>query len=283
MRILVTGATGFIGMHLVSALLSCGHEVVTLGRRSRAAAEEASWVECNLAKTVDITSLPVVDTVIHLAQSTARIPEESNVMYAVNTVSTLALLEHARRCAATRFILASTGNIYGFSDHPFREDDPLRPANFYAMTKCHAEALVESYKPWLDTVILRFFSPYGPGQSARLISDLIERVKTGKPVILKEGGKPYLTPIFIEDLVNMILLLLSKPGHIKLNIAGDEHVSVREIAQSAADQLEVAPNFEESEEPSAGSLMGDNTAMKTLLGSPPLVGLREGMSRTLLI
>jgi UDP-glucose 4-epimerase len=281
MRILVTGATGFVGGHLVPALLSCGYEVVALCRKHIASMDGVHWVECDLAQTVDITSLPAVDTVIHLAQSTVRIPEGSSVMHAVNTVSTLALLEHARRCAAKRFILASTGNIYGFSDHPFLEVDPPRPASFYALTKCHAEALVESYKPWLDTVILRFFSPYGPGQNARLISDLIERVKTGKPVILKEGGKPNLTPIFIEDLVNVMLLLLRKHGHHKLNIAGDEHVSVRQIAQSSADLLGVDPSFEESEERSTGSLMGENASMKALLGSPPLTSLREGLGKTL--
>ena len=283
MRVLLTGATGYVGRNLIPVLQAAGHEVIGTGRHSSApAGPSIGWVSWDMAAGTPPPPLPGVDAVIHLAQSTEKFPQSAPEIHAVGCTATLHLLDHARRCCASRFIFASTGNVYGFSDRPFAEAAPHRPSSFYAVTKCYAENLVESFLPSKQSVILRLFAPYGPGQTARLIPDIIARVRESRPVVLKGGGQPRLSPIFIDDACRLMTRTLPLEQGLKLNIAGDENAGLREIASIAGEVLGIAPIFEISDDPPGGDLMGDNRAMKTILGGPELVSLREGMRRTIL-
>ena len=108
MRILVTGARGFVAGHLVPALVADGHEIFGVVRpgRSARASDGVSAIECDLAAEWDEASLPPVDTIVHLAQ--AATGSGSGELYRVNTLSTLRLLEHGRRTGCRRFVLASS-------------------------------------------------------------------------------------------------------------------------------------------------------------------------------
>jgi UDP-glucose 4-epimerase len=278
MKVLLTGGTGYIGSAMLPALLKHGHEVLAVARRApEGLANGVHWVHGDLA--APLPELPPVDAIIHLAQATVPLPQSAEEMYAVNAHSTLRLLEHARRCGAKRFMLASTGNVYGFGSRPFTEDDPLRPQGFYAVTKTNAENLVRGYRSYLDTSLLRFFTPYGAGQTARLIPDLISRVREGRPVILKEGGRPRLTPIYIDDVVEVCCRLLDHDGHLTVNIAGDQHVSLREIAQMAGELCGRDPVFQAVDEPAPGDLTAENARIKELTGMTRLLSVREGLAR----
>ena len=154
MKVLVTGGTGYIGGALLPALLQRGHEIVGLARQlPEATTHGVTWIPCDLAAT--LPELPAVDAIFHLAQANVPVPQESEMMYQVNTCSTLRLLEHARRCGAKRFLLASTGNVYGWGSRPFVEGDPLRPQRLYPTTKVNAENLVRVYQEHFSTAILR--------------------------------------------------------------------------------------------------------------------------------
>ena len=283
MRVLLTGATGFIGRHLTPALLNAGHEVTGIGRQASCPLpEEIGWVRWDLASGAPPSALPQADAVIHLAHECARPPEGTPGIHAIAATATLHLLEHARRGGAERFIHASTGNVYGFADRPFTEDDPQRPAGIYAAAKCYAENLVEAFQPFVLTAILRLFAPYGPGQAGRMLPDIISRVRERRPVVLRGGGQPRISPIFIDDVLDCFVRALAVPAHLKVNIAGDEHAGPREIATLAGGILDMEPVFETSPEPACGDLMGDNRAMKATLGGSALVPLREGLRRTIL-
>lgn len=283
MRVLLTGATGFIGRKLIPVLQNAGHEVIGVGRQvAPPVGSKMDWVSWDMSTGSPSASLPEADAVIHLAQANARLPDGALDIHALAATSTLHLLDHARRCGAARFILASTGNVYGFSDRPFIESDPHRPGGLYAAAKCYAENLVESYQPYLKTAILRLFAPYGPGQTARLIPDIIARVCESRPVTLKGGGQPRLTPIFISDVCDRFASALSADANVKVNLAGGEHAGLGEIAAMAGEIIGIAPVLENSSEPGCGDLTGDNTAMKAILGGPELVSLREGLRRTIL-
>ncbi len=282
MRVLLTGATGFIGRHLAPVLQSEGHEVIGVGRQSAPpAGTTMEWFSWDMASGAPSGDLPKADAVIHLAQANARPPEGALQIHSLAATSTLYLLEHARRCGAARFVLASTGNVYGFSDRPFTETDPHRPSGLYAAAKCYAENLVASYQPFMKTAVLRLFAPYGPGQTARLIPDIVSRVRESRPVTLKGGGQPRLTPIFITDVCALFCRALSLEANVTLNIAGNEHAGLREIAETSGEILGIPPVFEISDEPGCGDLMGDNHAMKSILGGLELVTLREGLRRTI--
>lgn len=240
-----------------------------------------AWITWDMALGAPPPTLPPVDAVIHLAQGNARLPDGALEIHSVAATATLHLLEHARCCGASRFVLASTGNVYGFSDRPFTETDPHRPGGLYAAAKCYAENLVESFQPYLKTFILRLFGPYGPGQTTRLIPDIIARVRESRPVTLKGGGQPRLSPIFISDVCELFARSLALDGNVKVNLAGDEHAGLGDIATLAGEIMGIAPVLEHSPEPGCGDLMGDNRSMKAIFGGSALVPLREGLRRTI--
>lgn len=283
MRVLVTGASGFIGGYLVPALVASDHDVYALVRDARrlVSTRGVAVAECDLSRPLDISALPEVDAIVHLAQANVAFPDHANELYRVNTVSTQELLDYGRCVGVTRFVYASSGAVYGFSDHSFREGDSLVPHNFYAITKINSEQLVEAYSSYFDTSILRFFFPYGSGQHGRLIPGLIDRVHQGRAVVLNGGGRPRINPIYIADVVRVILHVLDIKGHHVLNVAGDEVVDIRELTEVIGSVLNCKPVFESGTSSSLGDLIGDNHRMHELLGLLPLVSLAEGLQHTI--
>ena len=282
MRVLVTGAAGFVGRHLVPALAGEGHAVHALVRdASRAPAGlDVEVIERDLATLAAGADLPEVDAVVHLAQANVPFPEGAGELFRVNALSTQALLEHARRCGARRFLLASTGSVYGFGDRPFTEEDPRVGTTFYAATKVAAEALVEAYAGVLSTAVLRLFCPYGPGQTGRHVPAIVGRVREGRAVTLDEGGRPRINPILVDDVVRAIAALLPRDGHQLLNVAGDAVVSIRDLAAAAGAALGRNPVFEVGSPTAAGDLVADTTRLhEELPGLRPLASLAEGLRR----
>ena len=187
MRILVTGAAGFVGSHLIPRLAEEGHEVYALDRdKSRIADLPATPVEHDLSQRPG--SLPEVDAVVHLAQANVKLPDEAPLLFAVNAGSTVDLLDHARRCGAERFLYASTGTVYGFGDEPFSETHTPAGRDLYAVSKLSGELAVDAYAPHFSTFVARLWAPYGPGQHSRMIPRLIDRVRAGELDALLGGA-----------------------------------------------------------------------------------------------
>lgn len=269
MKILVTGATGFIGRRLVPAL-SKEHEVFALTRKSS-----------DLSGPFETGEWPrAVDGIIHLAQANVALPEGASELFMVNTLSTQRLLEYGCAAGASCFILASTGDVYGERPGKFQETDAAQPRSLYEISKYGAEALVQAYAGKLRTCIVRLFHPYGPGQSHRLIPRMIESIRLGKTITLHAEGRPYVTPLFITDVVLALERLLHSSFQGIVNVAGDEAVSIRQLAEIIGKQLGKQPVFRERGE-TRGDLVGDNTKMKKTLGISSLVRLSEGIQKVL--
>jgi nucleoside-diphosphate-sugar epimerase len=284
MRIVVTGASGFIGSFLAPALADDGHDVLALARRPESVAtrDGVTPVECDLTQPLDLDLGRSVDAIVHLAQANVPLPEGARELFNVNTYGTHELLDWGRRNGVPHFVFASSGSVYGLGEEVVEEDTPRRASDLYAVTKRAAEQLVESYAPeYASTVILRPFAPYGPGQHGRLIPGLIRRVRAGEPVTLIDGGRPRMTPMFVDDTVRAFAAALELDGHHVVNVAGDEVVSIAELATGIADALGTEPVFEERPGPAA-DLIADNTRMHELLGLGALVPLAEGIEATAL-
>jgi UDP-glucose 4-epimerase len=281
-RILVTGAAGFIGGHLVPALAEAEHDVHAVVRDASAYDPPGGVqpLEVDLSRPLDSVSLPTVDAVIHLAQANVPFPDSAVELYRVNTVATQELLDHARRVSSGRFLYASSGSVYGLGDRPFREDDALPVADFYAITKRNAEQVVATYRDFLDTVVFRFFMPYGPGQQGRLIPALVSRVREGRPVTLNDGGRPRGNPIFVSDIVRVIQAALELDGHHVVNVGGDEVVSIADLARLIGRAVGREPEFEEGPRGPAGDVVGDTKRMHELFSVRPLVSLENGLRKT---
>ena len=280
MRVLVTGATGFVAGHLVPALAR-EHDVVALGhdpdRIPAGAGVEPLHVD--LRDTGFAQRLPEVDAIVHLAQANVPFPDGAADLFAVNTASTAALLEHARRSGATRFVFASSASVYGLGDAAWSEDDAPAATDFYSATKLAAERLVGAYRGELGTTIMRLVAPYGPGQRNRMIPRLVASVREGRPVQLNAGGRPRMNPIYVDDVVHVIERALESDGNHVVNVAGDDAMTIRELAEAIGAAVGSEPVFEERDGVS-GDVVADNRRMRDVFRLDSLVGLEDGLART---
>jgi UDP-glucose 4-epimerase len=277
MRILLTGAAGFIGRHAL-ARLDGEHDLYPVVRKAPDHSRE--WIVQDLAQRLDFSLLPErIDAVIHLAQSHRyrEFPAGAEDVYAVNVHSTFRLLEYARAAGARTFILASTGGIYGYSYEALVETDPANPLNFYLTSKHVAESLLANYQAFFQTVVFRFFFVYGPGQGRMLVPTLIEKVRKGDQISI--AGKPgqRINPIHVGDMVEIFPPALELAESDVFNIAGDEVVSIRELVGVIEQATGESAHVRHIDPEHDGDLIGDNSRMKELLGLHPRTSLLDGI------
>lgn len=288
-RVLVTGAAGLIGSHLIRELAGT-HEVVGLARHPLPAdvvAQGVRHLPLDLATAWDASALPPrADAVIHLAQSEhfREFPEQAEDVFAVNTVSTLKLLDYARRAGARTFVLASSGGIYGNGDEEFSEESQIvsrGDLGFYLGTKFCAEILSENYTAYMNVVVLRFFFVYGPGQKrGMLIPRLVHSVREGQPITLQGADGIRINPTYVADAVDAIRRTLTLDASHKINVGGPEALSLREIGETIGRAVGREPVFTVQADAVPRHLLGDVRKMADLLGKPQ-VGFASGIARYL--
>jgi len=269
-NVLLTGATGFIGSRVRPLLVARGHSVTAIARGGGMPEEPGvTWLTADLAAAGFVETLPgATDAVVHLAQAGGSPPDQA-LLTAVNVESTRLLLDYAQRVGAGRFLLASSGSVYGGGRSPLSEADPRRPPDAYARSKAGAEELLDGAEG-LEVCALRLFAPYGPGQHGRLVAELVGRVSSRRPVTLHGTGHPRLNPIFVDDVAAIVADALERPTPPVLNVAGDEVLSIREMAEAIGRALGVAPRFEPATGEPPLDLVADTSLLRRTfsLGAP---------------
>jgi UDP-glucose 4-epimerase len=279
MRILLTGATGFIGRHLLPELAG-DHEVFAVAKGEPPAGSSAEWIRGDLSGTLDRSTLPkAVDAVIHLAQSKRYrdFPDGAADVFAVNVRSTFDLLEYARAAGASRFLYASTGGVYGSSDTMLSESDRLDPLDFYLSSKCSGEALVAGYRGLFNTIVFRFFFVYGRGQTGMLVPTLVNRVTGGETITI--DGEPGLriNPIHVSDATRIFEPALTLERSELVNVAGDEIVTITDLVRVIERASGRTASIEYSDSALPGDLVASNERMKDVLGVHPRMSLDDGI------
>ena len=274
--VLVTGATGLIGSHLV-ACLGGQADVVAVARSAREGSGPARvrWITHDLAEPALPADLPRVDTVVHLAQSRRfrDFPGAAPEIFAVNVASTAQLLDWAWRTGAARFVYASTGGVYAprSGDAPLGEDDPVAPGpslGYYAASKRCGELLAETYHGHLTVIVLRFFFVYGPGQSATmLIPRLIESVAQGRAVTLQGRDGLRLNPVHVDDAVSAAVRALDLQESQTVNVAGPEVLTLRRMTEILGATVGREPRFDVADG-DPPSLVADTARMARVLVAP---------------
>ncbi len=249
-RALVTGGAGFIGSHLVEALLARGAQVHVLDDFSTGALENLAAVKRHPDLSIqqgDIRdpqavaeALAGVEVVFHLAAfvSVPQSIEQPLPSLDINVQGTARVLEAARRAGVQRVVLASSAAVYG--DHsalPLTEDLPPRPLSPYAVGKVADEGLAYVYTHLgLPTVALRFFNVYGPRQRAdspyaAVIPLFIERLRQGQAPVIYGDGRQTRDFIFVQDVVTALLVAARSkqaPGRV-YNVCTGRGVSLLDL------------------------------------------------------
>ena len=284
-KCLVTGATGLIGSNLLPAL-ERDWEILGISRCQLKGGLDSGKVQhlaVDLSQAWDTEALPPeINAVIHLAQSEhfREFPEYAVDVFQVNTMSTLRLLDYARRAGASTFVLASSGGIYGHGNQEFSEDAELPrkgDLGFYLGTKLCAEVLAESYTPLMNVMVLRFFFVYGPGQRKNmLIPRLVQAVLDGRPITLQGQSGIRINPTYVSDAVAAICRCLELEGGHKINVGGPEVLSLREIGEIIGKATGRNPEFDIQHGVEPRHLVGDVRKMTGILGAP-MVRFEEGI------
>jgi len=304
-RILVTGGAGFLGSHLVDALLARGDEVLVWDNLITGSADNLA----HLADTPgfafvrhDITEpLPEtgrLDQIYHLASPASPEGYRGHPIetHMTNALGTYHLLERARRDGA-RFLLTSTSEAYGDPvEHPQRETyrgnvNPVGPRSCYDESKRFAESLTIEY--WrthgLDVRVARLFNVYGPRmdvRDGRVIPNLLSQALRGEPLTLYDGGSRTRSFCYVDDLTAGLIALMDSErarGEV-VNLGNPDERTIRNLAETI---LRITDrDVPLVERPTA---VGDDparrcpdiTKARTLIGWEPHIPLDEGLRRTI--
>lgn len=251
MKVLVTGADGFVGQWLVQALLGAGHQVTGAvrdgrpipGRQSAAELAAVRWIPLDLQDTasIDAVAREEAEWVVHLAAvaSSVEAGRDLAVAWAVNAAGTARLVESlASHANAERVVVVSTGEVYGPGEpRPRRETDPVRPVSPYAATKAAAEiaALEAGRRTGLAVMVARAFPHTGPGQTATYVApaflDRIRMAQRTGAVAVKTGNlDPVRELLDVRDVVEAYVALLERgrAGEV-YNVARGEGIAIGEL------------------------------------------------------
>lgn len=262
MRVLVTGAAGFIGSHLSEGLIAGGHEVVGVDAfipYYPRPVKEGNLVELLATPRftfheIDLRTAPIeplmdgIDAVVHLAAmpGLARSWTDFDLYLTCNVGATSRLLDACRAREVARFIHVSTSSVYGL-EAVGDEDMPTNPVSPYGVTKLAAEHLVMAYVRTLgfSAAVLRYFSIYGPRQRPDMAYQIFtEALSEGRPITVFGDGEQSRSSTFVADAVAGTIAAIdgARVGAV-YNIAGSRRITVNEAIATIADELGVTPTI----------------------------------------
>jgi len=288
MRAAVTGGAGFIGSHLVDALVARGDEVIVVDDLSTG---RRDWLSAEAELVVHDIRTPFAveaDVVFHLAAQAdvGTSMERPAFDSEVNVVGTVNTLEAARACGAEVVFSSTGGAIYGEVDRPADEDTPRAAVSAYGIAKLCAEEYLAGWNRihGSNHTVLRFANVYGPRQSPALeggvVSIFMERLRNGVETLVFGDGEQTRDYVFVGDVVEAAL---AAPGHGgTYNVGTGTETTVNELHRLCA---EIAGSDREPRhlEPRPGDARRsvlDASRARTALGWEPRTSLDRGLRET---
>lgn len=299
--VLVTGGAGFIGSHLVDALIAEGHHVTVLDDLSTschdnllaaAATGRLRFIEGSvLSQDAVAEAMHGVTLVFHLAVQCVRrslgAPLES---HAVNAGGTIAVLEAARQAKVKRFVYCSSSEVYGnTSDVQLTEDAVCRPVTVYGAAKLAGELYTVAYRQTygMDTRIVRPFNAYGPraperGMRAEVIPRFLIRALNGSPPVIFGDGLNGRDFTYVTEIARGIMLAgLSASADSKpINIAFGRLITIRAVAETvlrAVGRNDLSVILHADRPGDVHRLLADTRRAQAVLGYKPGIPFESGL------
>ncbi|MGA2550124.1 MAG: NAD-dependent epimerase/dehydratase family protein [Burkholderiaceae bacterium] len=299
-RCLVIGGAGFIGSHIVDALLLRGHRVRVFDRidprlyRADRAHAELEYVQGDFCSVTDLQgALADCNTCFHLASTTLPKTSNDNPVFDVETnlLATLKLLQQASRSGMKRMIfLSSGGTVYGVPRYvPIDEGHPTDPTNSYGIVKLAIEKYLALFKAagGLDYVVLRISNPFGEGQritgAQGVIAVFMGKVLKGEPLEVWGDGSVVRDYVYIRDVVEAMLASMDYEGeHRIFNIGSGRPLSLIEVidAIEKVTNRRVERRFHEARSFDVPVSVLSIERARQYLGWSPKTEFFEGLSRT---
>ncbi len=310
MRVVITGAAGFLGSHLAERFLDEGHEVVgvdnlvTGSRENVALLQEREGFRFHFHDvSVPLFLAGPVDGVLHFASPASPVDylELPIQTLKVGSLGTHNMLGLSREKGA-RFLLASTSEVYGDPTvHPQREDyrgnvDPVGPRGVYDEAKRFAEAMTSAYRSHhgIDTRIARIFNTYGPRMrpgDGRVVSNFLVQALRGEPLTVYGSGEQTRSFCYVDDLVEGIWRLFHGDHPGPMNLGNPHEFTIGELAREVLALVHADEEAADREEGRITRLplpkddpkvrRPDIGLARESLGWEPRVTLEEGLARTL--
>jgi nucleoside-diphosphate-sugar epimerase len=274
--ILVTGASGFVGKHLVKALCDCGEKVITHSGR-----------DGDLAHSEPQAS--GIRHVFHLAART-YVPDswsEPRAFYETNVLGTVNVLEFCRKHGCSMTLLSAYA--YGRPQQlPTTEDHPLAALNPYSDSKIVAEHIAQFYQTSLGVpvTIVRPFNLYGPGQAEHFLVPklIVQALDPDEVEVSVEDDRPKRDYIFVGDLVDLLVAIVDRTTGGIFNAGSGASLSVREMAERIIKMAGTGKSLVSRGRERQGELadtVADITRARRELNWSPQVSLEEGLQRTI--
>jgi NAD dependent epimerase/dehydratase len=305
-HVVVTGAGGFIGSHLVDLLTELGAEVTAFVRynsRNERGLLELRGLDRELrVKYGDITELDTVRSLVQEAEVVFHLAALVGIPYSyihpsevvdVNTIGTLNILIAAREHELEKVVLTSTSEVYGSARFtPMGEDHPRQPQSPYSASKIAADALATSFHRSFDlpVAIARPFNTYGPRQSDRaIIPTVISQALSGAEEIVLGNLAPRRDLTFVRDTVHGLVLVAEDDASIgeEINFGNGRSISIGELAEKIVGLVGRDIPVRQSDErvrrasSEVDELVADTSKARALLGWEPEVSLNDGLLQTI--
>jgi dTDP-glucose 4,6-dehydratase len=298
MRILITGAAGFLGSHLSERLLADGHEVVGMDNFITGSPENLAHLSSNSRFSFirhDVSNFIFVpgdvDAVLHFASPASPNPNSpyGYVNLPIQTMKAGALGTHntlgLARTNKAKFLLASTSEIYG---DPL--EHPQNDRSVYDEAKRFAEALTMAYHRFhgIDTRIARIFNTYGPRMhldDGRVVPNFIQQALRGEPLTIYGDGQQTRSFCYVDDLVDGIIRLLYSDEHLPVNIGNPVEMTILEFAVRINDIVKnragISYKPRERSESDPQRRRPDITRARNILAWEPRFSLDDGLHKTI--
>jgi nucleoside-diphosphate-sugar epimerase len=283
-KVAVIGSGGYIGRNLVLFLKKREFDVEDFSSSDGNCINPTTGI---LSENFSVP--PGTNAIIYLAQSPfyRQVPDMSWHLWNVNVTSAVRIAEMARKAKVERFIYASTGNVYAPSFNPLSEASPLRRDNWYSLSKIHAEEALSLYGNDLNLTIMRIFGVYGPGQTDKLVPNLLNSALHEKDITIDRNPENSsdlnglkISLCYIDDIVEIMSSLISQGGPPILNIAGNEAASLRQLVNEIGLFLDNKLALRVTDRYRQGEFIADISLLKSAL-NPQFTSLKHGLKKTI--